>query len=111
MIKLACPCCGYQTFEYSESLLAEGDSSKTPAKYLKYARGFSYDCCKICYWEDDSRIVNNEFFETGCQLPLSESQDNYKKYGAMRKDLVSKVRKPTKDDVYVGPLKGLKDYD
>ncbi len=111
MVKLACPCCGYQTFEYSESLLAEYNSFKIPAKYLKYARGFSYDTCEICFWEDDSRIVNNEFFETGCQNPLSVAQANYIKYGAERKNLASKVRKPTKDDVYVGPLKGLKDYD
>ncbi len=111
MIKLACPCCGYQTFEYSESLLTGGNSSKTPAKYLKYARGSSYDYCEICFWADDSRIVNNEFFETGCQNQLSVAQENYKKYGAKRKNLANKVRKPTKDDVYVGPLKGLKDYD
>ncbi len=111
MVKLACPCCGYQTFESSESLLAGFSSSEIPTKYLKYIRGSTYDVCPICYWEDDGRIIDGEFFETGCQLPLSEAQANYRKYGAMRKDLARAVRKPTKDDVYVGPLKGLKDYD
>lgn len=82
--KYTCPCCGYRTLE-----------SKPPD---------TYQICPICFWEDDAYQI--EFLgETGANnVSLRSAQENFKKFGACEKGVLSYVRKPIKEDIYDGPL-------
>lgn len=78
-MKYKCPCCGYYT------LSSKGE----------------YDICKVCFWEDDPIQSDNPLYFGGANdLSLLQSQENYKKFGAVEERFVKYVRKPRKDDTY-----------
>lgn len=76
-----CPCCGYYTFPVPKE------------KAIAYG-------CPVCFWE-------NDVFDPGEDAPsdenrgmtLREGRANYKKYGAVREDLVIHARKPLREEL------------
>lgn len=70
----SCACCGYQNLDEKGN----------------------FEICKICFWEDDPVQESDPWFENGAnKLSLFESQQNYKKFGAVEKRFINKVNKPT----------------
>ncbi len=80
--KYSCPCCGYKVFEHPPP-------------------GNDFSICPICFWEDDPIIGFDEpNYVGGCNgVSLVEAQSNFEEFGACRKDMVSNVRKPNKNDI------------
>lgn len=89
MRKYVCDCCGYKTMDESRS---------------------GYEICPVCFWQDDGYIDKDGYYDTGANhVKLSEAQANFKKFGASEECLVEYVRKPRKDELYQGELKGYKE--
>ena len=78
MSKHTCPCCGYIVFD-------------DPAG--------SFDICPICFWEDDAVQVADPWYAGGANQPsLVDSQQNFRRFGAMEERFIGDVRKPTSAD-------------
>ena len=79
--KFPCPCCGYKTFPLPRE--------EAPA-YI----------CPVCFWE-------NDVFDPGEDDPsdenggmtLREGRENFRKYGAVRPDLVRHTRPPLPGEI------------
>lgn len=77
--KYPCPCCGYYTL-----------GEKPPG---------TYEICEICFWEDDDLQYRDPDNEGGANVEsLRQAQRNFQEFGAMSKDAISDVRKPTPAD-------------
>ena len=80
MKKYKCPCCGYFTFEEKPN--------------------GNYNICPVCFWEDDPVAYENYDEDCCCNgVSLSKAKQNYKAFGACRKDMVIHARKPNKDEL------------
>ena len=85
--KYPCPCCGYLTFPVPRE------------EALAYI-------CPVCYWE-------NDLFDPGEDDPsdenrgmtLRQGRENYRKWGAVREDLVRHARPPRPEEI--GPDAGI----
>lgn len=78
--KYPCPCCGYLTLDEEPG---------------------NYDICPVCYWEDDP-VQRREPDEPGGangDISLNQAKRNYKKYGAVEKRFIKKVRKPKREEM------------
>lgn len=85
-MKYKCKCCGYYTL-YEEPL----DPEKFPG---------TFEICPVCFWEDDSLQFLNPQKNYGPNgVSLNEAKENYKKYGAIREEVIQYVRKPRKDEI------------
>ena len=76
----ACPCCGYLTFDEKPS--------------------GSFKICPVCYWEDD--LIQNEdpSYSGGAnEISLNQAKKNFSEYGAIKRDFISHVRKPFKEEL------------
>lgn len=82
ILKKQCPCCGYYTIDNKNEVIT--------------------DICDVCFWEydevaqkfPDKRIGPNK-------ISLNEAKDNYKRYGASKKEYAEKnlVRQPLEDEI------------
>jgi hypothetical protein len=78
-VGIACPCCGYLT--------------------LDERAGF--EICPICYWEDDGQTdIDADQVRGGPnrELSLTQARANYQEYGAVSREFVKHVRKPTPEE-------------
>lgn len=76
-----CPCCGYLTFP-------------VPA-----AEAIAY-ICPVCFWENDVFIQSaDEPSDENRGLTLKEAQLNYRRLGAVRKEFLGYVRKPSLSEI------------
>ncbi|MBL7869464.1 MAG: hydrolase [Flavobacterium lindanitolerans] len=79
VMKFACPCCGYKTFDHEPN--------------------GSYEICQVCYWEDDPIQLKDPDYEGGANpMSLRQAQQNYLDFGACKKDMLHNVRKPVNDE-------------
>ena len=79
--KYKCPCCGYYA--------------------LKNKPIGEYDICPICFWEDDPLAYINPDECCDCnRVSLNQAKENFKLFGACRKEMVKHTRKPTDDELY-----------
>lgn len=77
--KYTCPCCGYKT--------------------LNEEPDYSYEICKICYWEVDSTQQRDPDDDVGANyVSLRQAQKNFKKFRASSEDYLNYVRKPNQSD-------------
>ncbi len=78
--KQYCSCCGYNTRkENSSSFL---------------------DTCRICGWEEDIvQSINPKNYDGINGISLLEAQQNFEKFGACSKIMISKVSKPNEKDI------------
>ena len=82
-MRYPCPCCGYYTFPVPKE------------EAIAYI-------CPVCCWE-------NDVFDPGEDDPsdenrgktLRQGREDYKKWGAVREDLVVHVRKPLPEELPV----------
>lgn len=76
-----CPCCGYLTFHIPIEAAIAG-------------------ICPVCYWENDvfDPGENDPSDENG-GMTLREGRENFRKYGAVRPDLVRYVRPPLPGEI------------
>lgn len=78
--KYTCPCCGYKTL------------GEEPPD--------TYDICDICFWEDDGSQLRDPDYDGGANyVSLREAQQNFKKFGAIREECKTFVRKPNRSDL------------
>ena len=71
-----CPCCGHLT------LGEEGADT--------------FEICPVCFWEDDNVQNENPDYEGGANgISLNEAKKNYRKFGAIKEELIKHVRRPT----------------
>ncbi len=73
----ACPCCGYLTFPTEP--------------------GGSYFICPVCFWEDDLddlREPDRGHGGPNYGISLNQSRDNFREFGAARREDVPSVRPP-----------------
>ncbi len=76
--KYKCPCCGYLTLEDENH----------------------FAICEVCYWEDDPIQREGHNYDGGAnEMNLLEAKENFKKFEAISKEYVSKVRKPREDEL------------
>lgn len=81
MKKYKCLCCGYQTLE---------------------TRG-EFDICPVCFWEDEpteSELLDMPS-EANNGLTLRQGQENYRSFGACKKEMLPYVRKPLTNEKIV----------
>ena len=71
--KYPCPCCGYLVFDGPPG---------------------SYDCCKICFWEDDASQLRFLDRSGANFTSLIEAQKNFAQFGASDERSLSHVHKP-----------------
>lgn len=65
-----------------------------------------YQICPVCFWQDDGYIDNDGYYDTGANhVNLWVAQNNYKRIGACEKRVLNYVRKPKRDEPYIGELK------
>ena len=77
-MKYPCPCCGYLVF------------GEKPG---------SYDCCPICYWDDDVVSLALPTVAIGPNsVSLIEAQRNFREFGASERRFVGSVRQPYRDE-------------
>jgi methionyl-tRNA synthetase len=75
----ACPCCGYKTF-------------------LHKPNG-SFEICEVCFWEDDPVQLENPDYEGGAnKISLKQGQKFFLIFGACEREMVTHVRKPSKEE-------------
>ena len=71
MRQLKCPCCENYTIESDEEFITE--------------------ICEICFWQYDLLAHNKPDVNIGANgISLYEARENYKKYGACKKDFADK---------------------
>ena len=76
----SCPCCKYLTFEEEP-----------------YG---SFEICPVCFWEDDNVQNNDPNYDGGANgISLNQARENFAKYGAIKKELSSEVRKPLPEEL------------
>lgn len=81
-LKKKCPCCGFYTIENDDEIIT--------------------DICDVCFWQFDIVAQQNPQKNIGPnRISLKEAQNNYKKYGACKKEYSDKklVRKPTNEEM------------
>lgn len=81
-MKKKCPCCGFYTIENDDEIIT--------------------DICDVCFWQFDIVAQQNPQKNIGPnRISLKEAQNNYKKYGACKKEYSDKklVRKPTNEEM------------
>ncbi|MFF2910549.1 CPCC family cysteine-rich protein [Paenibacillus sp. NPDC057934] len=79
MKRLKCPCCEYFTVESDDEAIV--------------------DICEVCFWQYD--IVAHKFPERNIganHVSLSEARENFKKYGACKKEFKHLVRETLKEE-------------
>ena len=79
MLRIKCPCCGYQTLS---------------------ARGI-YDICQVCFWEDDGQddeTAGEVWGGPNGDLSLTQARKNFMAFGASSQKHISKVRNPLPDE-------------
>ncbi|MFN0062266.1 MAG: CPCC family cysteine-rich protein [Myxococcaceae bacterium] len=75
-----CPCCGYPTLP-----------EKPPG---------TFEICPVCFWEDDDLQFRDSSFAGGAnRVSLDDARRNFVEYGASERELRSKVRTPTAEEV------------
>ena len=76
-----CKCCKYFTLK---------DEPIEPRKHPG-----TFEICPVCFWEDDSLQYLNPDESYGPNgVSLNNAKENFKKYGAIRRDAVKHVRTP-----------------
>lgn len=59
---------------------------------------YTFEICQVCFWQDEGLKRNTDPDEVvggpNKGLSLNQAIANYKEFGAVDKDFVSKVRKP-----------------
>ena len=78
-MSLACPCCGFLTLD------ERGD----------------FEICPVCHWEDDGQNELDADEVRGGpngDLSLTQARTNYREYGAISREFVKFVRKPTPEE-------------
>ena len=59
-----------------------------------------YEICPVCFWEDDTIQFDYPEYEGGANgISLIRARENYTKFGAISENYLSKVRKPTEDEI------------
>lgn len=77
-----CPCCGHLTYNHKPSGI--------------------YEICEVCYWEDDPEAYADPTSSKNANgVSLEQAKANFNEYGACRRDMVSHVRKPLKNEIPV----------
>ena len=70
-LKKKCPCCGFYTIENDEEIIT--------------------DICEVCFWKFDMVAQKHPEKSIGPnKISLNEARDNYKKYGACKKEYADK---------------------
>lgn len=79
-MKYPCPCCEYLTFD------------EEPCG--------SFEICPVCYWEDDNVQNADPSYSGGANgVSLNEGKENFARYGAIKKELSNKVRRPLANEI------------
>ena len=80
-VRFPCPCCGYRTFPVPQ----------------EEALAF---ICPVCYWENDVFAPGEDTpSDENRGMTLKQGQENYQKWGAVRKDLVNCARPPRLEEL------------
>jgi hypothetical protein len=75
-----CPCCGYLTLD-----------EEPPG---------TYEICPVCFWEDDPvQFDDPEYVGGANKVSLKQARFNYRLFGAVDKQALKYVRKPTDSDL------------
>ena len=75
IVKYACPCCGYKTFEHEPN--------------------GSFEICEVCFWEDDPIQLEDPNYEGGANpMSLRQAQRNFIEFGACDREMLQNVRQP-----------------
>lgn len=78
--RFPCPCCGYLTFPVPKE------------EALAYI-------CPVCYWENDVfQPGEDEASDENRGMTLRQGRENYRRWGAVRSDLVRCVRPPHNEE-------------
>lgn len=83
MKKIQCPCCGYYTIDGTDEVIV--------------------DICPVCYWQYDEVGHDHPDIAVGGpnkQISLNQARENYKKFGASRKDIKLFVREPLEEEKF-----------
>lgn len=79
--KYPCPCCGYLTFPVSK---------EDAIAYI----------CPVCFWENDVFDPGeDDSSDENRGMTLREGRENFRRYGAVRPDLVQHVRPPRSEEI------------
>jgi hypothetical protein len=77
--RFACPCCGFLT--------------------LDEAPPGTFEICPVCYWEDDNVQHEDPNYRGGANgVNLNEARANFRTFGAVTTDAVTRVRPPRPDE-------------
>lgn len=77
MCRIKCPCCGYYTFD-----------GKSEEEII-------FEICDVCFWQYDPVANHMPDKVIGAnKLSLEDSKRNFKRYGAVQKVFLKKVRAP-----------------
>jgi len=75
-----CPCCGFLTLH-----------ERPPG---------TFEICPVCNWEDDNIQAADPTLEGGANgISLSKARRNFKDFGAISRDALSRVRKPIPEEI------------
>ena len=75
-----CPCCNNLTFD------------EEPCG--------TFEICPVCYWEDDNVQNSDPTYGGGANgISLNKAKENFTKYGAIKQEFVTEVRKPLSDEL------------
>lgn len=76
-----CPCCGYRTFPVP----------------LEEAVAF---ICPVCFWENDVFIRSDEEpSDENHGMTLNRARENFRRFGAVRRDFLRYVRPPLPEEI------------
>ena len=80
--KYVCPCCGCLTVDKLKA----------------------WSICPVCFWEDEGGVydgdtVRDDVYSVPNHMTLAQARDNYRRFGACRKELSSKTREPTEQEI------------
>ena len=77
---IRCPCCNYLTITEEDEVIV--------------------DICPVCYWQYD--LVSQRYPDrviSPNRVSLNEARNNYKSYGAVRRDVLQYVRPPLDNEI------------
>jgi len=80
MTRKQCPCCGFYTVNSEDEVIV--------------------DICEVCFWQYDKAAHDYPDKNIGANhISLNEAQNNFKKFGACKKELKTMVREPLKEEL------------
>lgn len=82
--------------------MKENNKVKCQVCGFKTLRGRgNFEVCPVCFWEDEGEVQDPSVSTGGPNgdLSIEKARRNYRQFGAVSKEFVSKVRKPLEDEL------------